>query len=185
MTFDVMPGMWSVWRLYLGELIDYVPLAFISGVQLLMLFYIIVVSKKNRYSSYIWYLILTAVLCISYTWLKDPYEKMRIFEYFLLSLIFFKVFHYQIEGRRVYVISAFATIAVAVIDEYLHYLIVYEPLSLPYIRAEVTISILAQISVALIFKPRFPTWKVNVNTKRELLAQQAKWLKKKKAIYNK
>ena len=180
LTRDILPAIWNSFRSFAGDdAAAYIPAVFVGCSMLFLLLYLIFIKKKRRLSNYIWYLAVLAVLSLAYTRIGNPYDKMHLFEYFLLSLFAFRLFHHYFFSYKLYLINAIFTILIAVIDEGSQLFTVYRSFSFADLGADFIAAVLGQVSIALVIAPKLQVWKFYIKRKYKHFFAQEEWLNRR------
>lgn len=179
-TLHILPVIWEVSAIILEEDVGYIPALFISSIMFFLLFYTIFFKEQRRLSSYVWYIVITGLLSVAYYYIKDPYDKMHLFEYFVLSFLFFRALHNHLYSKKLYVLGAVFSMIIAVIDETAQLFVANRAFSLTDIGADFTAALLGQLSITLIIKPKLETWRFKLKLKRTRLQEQKRWLSRRK-----
>lgn len=180
LTQDALPAIWNTVRSLFGDaVVMYIPAAFMGSSMAFLLLYIVFIKKKRNFSNYIWYLIVLTVLYVAYMGIDNPYEKMHLFEYFLLSLFAFRLFHHYIFSYKLYFINAIFTIAIALLDEGSQLFTVHRTFSFADLGADFTAAVLGQLSIALIIAPKLQVWRLRIKSKYKHYYAQEKWLNRR------
>lgn len=181
-TLHILPVIWEVSAIILEEDVVYIPALFIGSIMFFLLFYTVFLKEQRRLSSYLWYIIITALLSVTYYYIKDPYDKMHLFEYFILSFLFFRALHHHLYSQKLYVLGAVFSMIIAVIDETTQLFVANRTFSLADIGADFTAALLGQFSIVLIIKPKLERWRFKLKLRRTLLKEEKRWLSRRKEI---
>lgn len=181
-TLHILPVIWEVSAIILEEDVVYIPALFIGSIMFFLLFYTVFLKEQRRLSSYLWYIIITALLSVTYYYIKDPYDKMHLFEYFILSFLFFRALHHHLYSQKLYVLGAVFSMIIAVIDETAQLYVINRTFSLADIGADFTAALLGQFSIVLIIKPKLERWRFKLKLRRTLLKEEKRWLSRRKEI---
>lgn len=182
LTIELLPKYWGVLEYLLKGNVEYIPAVFIGSILSFLLFYTTFIKKQRELSSYVWFIILTFLLFFVYDYIKDPYDKMHLFEYFILSFLFFKALHHHIFSYRLYFLGAIFSMLIAVIDETTQLFTADRTFSLVDIGADFTAAVLGQLSIALIIRPKLERWRFKLKLKRGQLRAEKRWLSRRRHI---
>ena len=179
-TSTTLPEVWeNLPDLFQGNK-EYLPMIFIVSIQLIFLGYLIFVRKQAKVSSYLWYIFFMGLLFFVYKQIPDPYDRMHLFEYFIVTYLFFKALHHHIFSQKLYFMGVIFTLSLALIDEFFQLFTFERTASLADLAADFAAATVGQLSIALIIKPKLEKWRFKLKLKRAQLSAEQQWLKKRK-----
>lgn len=182
LTVELLPKCWGLLEYLFEEVIGYVPALFIGAILSILLFYTVFIKKQRRLSSYAWFIILAALLLVVYDYIKEPDDKMHLFEYFIMSFLFFKALHHHVFSYRLYFLGAIFTMVIAVVDETMQFFTASRTFNLADIGADFAAAMLGQLSIALVIRPKLERWRFKLKQKRAHLHAEKRWLSKRTNI---
>jgi hypothetical protein len=182
MAMDILPVIWSVLYIVIGDRAIYMPDIFIGIPLVLLLFYTAFIRKQRNIASYIWYIALVIILTQIYYTIDGPYKRMHIFEYFLLSIICFKVLHHYFHDERVFLIGFLMAAFFGVADECLQHFSPARGFSLLDIKADACAALLGQLFIMLVIRPDLKPWVPKLRKKIKGYHAQQRWLEKQNRI---
>lgn len=180
LTLKILPKIWQVSAFLLEEDVSYIPKIFIGSILLLFFLYLVFFKRQRRASSYIWFIILTVSLSFAYGHIEDPYDKMHLFEYFILSFLFFRALHHHIFSQKLYLMGAVFSMIIALLDETTQLFIANRSFSPIDIGADFTAAVLGQLSISLIVRPELEAWRFKLKLWRTKLRAEKRWLDENK-----
>jgi len=179
-TLDILPAVWNALRFIIGDGVNFIPVVFIGSVLGFFLFYTLAVKKQKHLQSYIWFGILVVCIYFAYKGIEGPYDKMHLFEYFIMSFVLFRVLHHYIVSTKLYFLGAIFTLVVAVVDETMQGFSPTRVFSFADLGADFVAATLGQISIALIIKPKLEIWRFTLKSKIKRFHAQEEWLRKQR-----
>ncbi|NQT95198.1 MAG: VanZ family protein, partial [Candidatus Omnitrophica bacterium] len=133
-TIHIMPIIWYVLSLVIGESLFYLPDILLAFVFIILLFYTACVKKQTKISSYICFMVLSISTYLIYLNIKGPYNKMHLFEYFIVSILFFKLFRHYITNLKLYILVIILSALTGLFDESLQFFVLSRDCSLGDLR---------------------------------------------------
>lgn len=179
-AMEVMPSIWTVLRFILKEDIKHLTDIFIAIPFIILLFYTIFVKRQKHFLSYLWYIILIVLVYVLYNSIESPYNRMHIFQYFLLSILVFRIMHHFIYDARLYFLGILIAGCFGIADETTQYFISTRRASLADLGADFISAALGQMFLFLVVRPELEMWRFKLRKHIKGYYQQEKWLKKRR-----
>ena len=148
--------------------------------MLLLLFYLIFIKRQKRVSSYLCYVALVGSALLLYEVIPDHYEKMHIFEYFIVSILCFRVLHHSFHDIRLYFFSIILSLFIALLDESLQFFTLYRAFSIKDIAADILSAATGQFFIMLVIRPDIGSWRLKLNKKIDAFHAENRWVKNQK-----
>jgi VanZ family protein len=172
LTLDIMPDLWSLISIIIGGQIQHMPEVFIgSAVATLLLYAVFIKCQRNPFA-YLWFFVLAEAFYIVYSNIKSPYDRMHLYEYFILGFLFFRLLRHYAHTEKLYVLSCVLTMLVAVVDEYLQSFSAYRTPSISDLMADFSAALFGQLSIALVIKPRLAALSFKIKNKIKAYSDQ-------------
>lgn len=180
LTMDMLPTVWNILQSSVGVNVVYIPRIFVGSVLLFLFFYLLIFRKHRVLSSYLWFAGLTVILGVMYGSIGNPYDKMHLFEYFIMSFLFFKALRHHLFTTKLYFLGAIFAMIMALTDETFQFFTAERTFSLGDIGADFVAATLGQIAIALIIRPKLEVWRPMLRRSQRHLRAQEEWLKRRK-----
>jgi len=177
---EVMPSIWQILKLLLSEDIKYLTDIFIAIPLILLLFYTIFIKRQKRLLSYIWYVILITFVYVLYNAIENPYDRMHIFQYFILSILVFRIMHHFIYDIRLYFFGVLITICFGITDEIAQIFVSTRGASIFDLSADIISGLLGQMFLLLVVRPDLEMWRFKLRKQIKGYYEQERWLNKRK-----
>jgi len=158
-SMEVIPAIWGLVAYLAPNLIDYLPDILLGAVFLLLILYVSFIKKEANMLNYIYFVILVAVTFMISTKIKDSYNKMHLFEYFMLSILSFRLFHHYIYDIRLYILALFLSLLVGIADEFTQILVCSRRFDLFDLRNDMIAALIGQFFVAFVISPKLDLWR--------------------------
>ena len=180
MAVDILPAIWSVLNLITGKNIEYFPGIFIAIPLFLLLFYTVFIRKQQNTYCYVWYIILTVGMVQIYYMIEGPYNRMHIFLYFMVSILFFRMLHHYLHDNRLYFFGFLMAVSFGVFDECLQFFSANRGFSLSDIKADALAALLGQMFLMLVVRPDLRPSIPRLKSKVKRYYVQEEWLKRQR-----
>ncbi|NQT89785.1 MAG: VanZ family protein [Candidatus Omnitrophica bacterium] len=180
LSLRIVPIIWRVLLYFFEESVSYIPIVFIGTVLLFLLLYVAFARKQKSLSSYVWFGVLTLLFFVVYDYIKDPYDKMHLCSYFIISFLLFRALHHHIFSQKLYFIGVIFSMSLAMADEYAQMFVAGRTFSYGDMFADFAAATLGQLYIALVIKPKLERWRVTLRVKSRILKSEMKWVRKHK-----
>ena len=179
-AMEIMPSIWTVLRLILKEEMRHLTDIFIAIPFIILLFYTIFVKRQKHFLSYVWYIILIVLVYVLYNSIESPYNRMHIFQYFLLSILVFRIMHHFIYDIRLYILGVLIAGCFGIVDETTQYFVPTRVASLADLGADFISAGLGQMFIFLVVRPELEIGRFKLRKQIKGYYAQERWLKKRR-----
>ena len=179
-AMEIMPSIWTVLRFILKEEIRHLTDIFIAIPFIILLFYTIFVKRQKHFLSYVWYIILIVLVYVLYNSIESPYNRMHIFQYFLLSILVFRIMHHFIYDIRLYFLGVLIAGCFGIADEITQYFISTRTASLADLGVDFISAALGQMFLFLVVRPELEIGRFKLQKQIKGYHAQERWLNKRR-----
>lgn len=181
LSFELMPLIWQLLKFLIGSNVNAIPVLSMGFILGFLLIFTIFIKKQKRFSSYAWFIILVAYTSVVCRYVKSPYDRMHLVEYYMLGLFFYRLLTNYIYNNMIYILSLILTTLIGIVDEVVQLFTAYRSFSVADIGVNFAAVLLAQLSIALVIKPDFSVSVPKLRRKVDGLHAQEVWLSKHEA----
>jgi len=158
-SMEIMPAVWGLLAYFSPDALQHLPDILGGFTLFILLLYVICVKKQTRISSYIYFLVLSIAIYVASARIDGPYNKMHLFEYFILSVLSFRIFHYFIYDARLYIIAVSICIVVGICDEFVQMFVASRAFDLLDLRSDIIAALFGQLFIFLVVRPDLDIWR--------------------------